>query len=723
MAAALASWRPARAGGRRWLVPIALSAVIAVWQLSFNSASPDPHRPYAMTASMGLCQDAPYFFYFFHHFGVFPVGALEVPGLGPSKQAAADFVAHHGDRLTMDFGWPTNTPRFGDYAKLFLFYPDLLLRGDPGHASALPFNELLFIVALLAVFWAFWLEGYGRLGALLVVLVGSDPFQLVETYGRGNIFSIPISVALLALAAHLRFLTGRRGVDGPAWAIAIVSGAALATFREVRAEAGLMAASVLATYLLARAPRARRFLLAAVFVLAFALTGHAWTTYWAGRFVRAEQFVARAGGQVFRAPHGTHHAFWHAIACGLGDYGADRGFTWDDRVAFRWATTRDPGHQPGSHSLPLRERLLPRGDLRRRPPHRADRSARVQPARARAGPDRDPPASAVVRPASCSSGRSRSCAMRPRRHFPSDRSRWASPAQAGCRFPVLVFALWRRKFFHAMLILFVLPLSAVALIVYSAKGMTFYGISHLVALAVPIDLLARSRRAALVEGRPMSPDRTDASRRTLCVVSPCFNEAAGIRAFYAALKDVLASLARPRSSHRVRRRRQHRRDAPGARRAGRRRRARVRVYSLSRNFGHQVALTAGCDVAQGDALVLMDSDLQHPPALIPAMVAKWREGADVVSAVRLRTADALALQARDGARVLPVAHSISDTPIVPTRRTSCCSRPWRATRCCACPSATASCAAWCPGSGSGASSSSTARRRAARASRATRCAA
>src|SRR5436309_1751699 len=60
---------------------------------------------------------------------------------------------------------------------------------------------------------------------------------------------------------------------------------------------------------------------------------------------------------------------------------------------------------------------------------------------------------------------------------------------------------------------------------------------------------------------------------------------------------------------------------------------RVQVYSLSRNFGHQVALTAGCDVARGDAIILLDSDLQHPPELIPKMVAKWREGADVVSAV------------------------------------------------------------------------------------------
>jgi dolichol-phosphate mannosyltransferase len=61
---------------------------------------------------------------------------------------------------------------------------------------------------------------------------------------------------------------------------------------------------------------------------------------------------------------------------------------------------------------------------------------------------------------------------------------------------------------------------------------------------------------------------------------------------------------------------------------------RVRVVHLSRNFGHQAALTAGLDHAAGDATVMLDSDLQDPPELIPEMVERWREGADVVYAVR-----------------------------------------------------------------------------------------
>jgi len=61
---------------------------------------------------------------------------------------------------------------------------------------------------------------------------------------------------------------------------------------------------------------------------------------------------------------------------------------------------------------------------------------------------------------------------------------------------------------------------------------------------------------------------------------------------------------------------------------------RVKGISFSRNFGFQEAVTAGLDYAQGDAVVLTDADLQDPPEVIPEMIAKWREGYDVVYGVR-----------------------------------------------------------------------------------------
>jgi dolichol-phosphate mannosyltransferase len=60
----------------------------------------------------------------------------------------------------------------------------------------------------------------------------------------------------------------------------------------------------------------------------------------------------------------------------------------------------------------------------------------------------------------------------------------------------------------------------------------------------------------------------------------------------------------------------------------------LRVISLSRNFGHQAALTAGLDHAHGDVVVMLDADLQDPPEVIPQLLDKWRTGCDVVYAVR-----------------------------------------------------------------------------------------
>ena len=62
----------------------------------------------------------------------------------------------------------------------------------------------------------------------------------------------------------------------------------------------------------------------------------------------------------------------------------------------------------------------------------------------------------------------------------------------------------------------------------------------------------------------------------------------------------------------------------------------VKVLSFSRNFGHQLAVTCGMDAAKGDALIIIDVDLQDPPELIPQMVKMWEDGADIVYGKRLK---------------------------------------------------------------------------------------
>jgi polyisoprenyl-phosphate glycosyltransferase len=92
---------------------------------------------------------------------------------------------------------------------------------------------------------------------------------------------------------------------------------------------------------------------------------------------------------------------------------------------------------------------------------------------------------------------------------------------------------------------------------------------------------------------------------------------------------------------------------------------RVRVYSLSRNFGHQVALSAGLEVTAGSAVVMMDADLQHPPTLLPQMIASWRGGYDVVSAVREETEDATWFKKISAKAFYWLINRFGETSIVP----------------------------------------------------------
>jgi glycosyltransferase involved in cell wall biosynthesis len=91
---------------------------------------------------------------------------------------------------------------------------------------------------------------------------------------------------------------------------------------------------------------------------------------------------------------------------------------------------------------------------------------------------------------------------------------------------------------------------------------------------------------------------------------------------------------------------------------------RVTVLSLSRNFGHQIALTAGLDHARADAIVMMDSDLQHPPSLIPEMLSLWRAGHDIVSAVRKYSRDTPIVKRFTSNLFYACINTLSETPIV-----------------------------------------------------------
>lgn len=122
-------------------------------------------------------------------------------------------------------------------------------------------------------------------------------------------------------------------------------------------------------------------------------------------------------------------------------------------------------------------------------------------------------------------------------------------------------------------------------------------------------------------------------KKLLTVIAPAYNEAAGIRHFYEELSAQLSAMSAYRvtmlfvvdggtdSTFDILKDIAEKDSA-------------VRVLRFSRNFGHQNALLAGIDHAEGDAIIMMDSDMQHPISLIPKLLSEYEKGYDVVYTVR-----------------------------------------------------------------------------------------
>jgi len=122
--------------------------------------------------------------------------------------------------------------------------------------------------------------------------------------------------------------------------------------------------------------------------------------------------------------------------------------------------------------------------------------------------------------------------------------------------------------------------------------------------------------------------------KTIDIVLPVYNEEPGLPYFHQQLELVMDQLSETYRFHvlYVLDRSRDNSFAVLKQMAGTR--DNITVLHLSRRFGHQMSLVAGIDHSTGDALIMMDCDLQHPPEVIPRLLAKYEEGADVVHAIR-----------------------------------------------------------------------------------------
>lgn len=151
--------------------------------------------------------------------------------------------------------------------------------------------------------------------------------------------------------------------------------------------------------------------------------------------------------------------------------------------------------------------------------------------------------------------------------------------------------------------------------------------------------------------------------RTVAIVVPCFNEAEVLPQFHRELTRILDCLSMftfqilfvddgSTDGTLERLMKLSRSDR------------RVQVASLARNFGHQTALTAGLSLVDADAVITMDCDLQHPPAVIVELLRLWDAGNDIVSTLRCDTADSGWFKRATSAAFYRIINRLSDTEII-----------------------------------------------------------
>src|SRR3984957_3379703 len=121
---------------------------------------------------------------------------------------------------------------------------------------------------------------------------------------------------------------------------------------------------------------------------------------------------------------------------------------------------------------------------------------------------------------------------------------------------------------------------------------------------------------------------------TIDIILPVYEEEEGLPIFHAALSGVVAGLSRLHNFRMIYVLDRCRDNSAAVLKDIATKDSRVTVLHLSRRFGHQMSLVAGLDHSDGDATILMDCDMQHPPEVIPKLLEKFDQGYDVVQAIR-----------------------------------------------------------------------------------------
>jgi len=316
---------------KKWLWIIIGGLLITAWQGVFLAQSDflASDSQYRQNASSGLHAEGR-FVYFYYYLGWYPLATTTDPEDLTYSRDGAKKALRHPSTLRTEMG---HTTRYGDLGKVWLYFPHVWIFGFNPEPNLLTANTAGFIFALITIFSAAVYIERPVLGLVLVVLAGSNPFQLYETYVRHNVFGWPIIVLLLIIGIQLPLITSYQITRKQRLLYPVITGGLLSTVCQIRSEPATIIAGVGVSYLILNLLKLRsRVLMIITLILAFTLGSIAWSSYFSHKIKQTEAMLKKIGGTPYNGPRDTRHLIWHPIWCGLGDFDQKYGYKWDDRV-------------------------------------------------------------------------------------------------------------------------------------------------------------------------------------------------------------------------------------------------------------------------------------------------------------------------------------------------------------------------------------------------------
>ena len=478
----------------RWALLLAGLISIPLWQMAIGDDPASIDRSETQKAASGM-HDEDRFVYLLHYLDQFPV-ATEHAELKYSQNGAKRLVEEHGETLLMELG---HTIRGGDLLRTYLYLPSAWLYG-PKKIALRPFHGFVFIVSLLSLFLVLWWIKQPILAIAMPILIGSHPLQTYEVWGRENIFGWPITVVVFLLAIHIPLIFKRELPRWYPWVAAIIAACLIATVKEIRTEAALAGMGVVFVYLFCiKGAYIRRFAILACFIVVGMGVNTLWESYFNSKWEEAKSFVIEAGGHPYEGPRVSEHYFWHAIWCGLGDFGTDRGYVWKDQAAHAYAEPileseygiTIPSYQKKGHQV-FKESFWDPGMKYYKVTVEFPHYSEVVRAKVLGDIADDPAWYAGI--LAKRAWRILAATAPIRLQWAGDHVDVPLPRWWGILvLPLLAFLLLTRNWPLVQLLIFSLPLSLAALLIFSGKGMTHFALfPHIIAallIALLVELL------------------------------------------------------------------------------------------------------------------------------------------------------------------------------------------------------------------------------------------